>query len=415
MGYHPMSGRALDGRKGAEGLSDLEPREPVLLTVHGAECMPEALEGAQAWLFRHEERKKILMPVFPDGLIVDGSARRTIPDPVLDGCFDSRSPFRPGEGLLLGRTPVDKFAIPMGSYLLILYKEGYHPVRCPVSIGRCADVAQDVTMFRTGEIPKGFVQVPAGTFIFQGDTGNPYSGPKEIRETGDFFLAKFPVTCREYLEFLNDLAAGNPQEAAKRVPRESLNAGFYWPSGAEGRYIIPGAAWLAEAPAETRAMARRLAQSPADWEEDWPVYGVSWEDCMSYAAWRSRRSGIAVCLPHEVMREKSARGTDARLYSMGNHFDATYSNIMESHDGPARPCPVDTFPLDESPYGARGLVGNSTEWCINDVEEGKRRLLRGGSWLVFGMHNRATTRFANPPINVYRNYGFRLSALCVLR
>ena len=38
MGYHPMSGRALDGHTGAEGLPELEPKEPIHLKVHGPDC-----------------------------------------------------------------------------------------------------------------------------------------------------------------------------------------------------------------------------------------------------------------------------------------------------------------------------------------------------------------------------------------
>ena len=32
------------------------------------------------------------------------------------------------------------------------------------------------------------------------------------------------------------------------------------------------------------------------WSEDWPVFGVSWEDLMAFAAWRSR-NGRRYTLP----------------------------------------------------------------------------------------------------------------------
>jgi len=49
-------------------LPELEPKEPIHLKVHGADCITKALEGAEVWLFRYEERRKILLHVFPTGL-----------------------------------------------------------------------------------------------------------------------------------------------------------------------------------------------------------------------------------------------------------------------------------------------------------------------------------------------------------
>jgi formylglycine-generating enzyme required for sulfatase activity len=412
MGYHPISGRALAGHGSAEGLIEIEPKEPVHLKVHGPECKIEGLEGADAWLFRYEERDKILLPLFPKGVRPQSSDGKAIFAAVLDECFADDSPFRPGDGLHLGKTPVGRFAIPMGSYLLILHKEGFHPVRCPVNIGREADEELKVTLFRMGEIPAGFLQVPGGKFIYQGDKGNPFSGPKEIRETDDFFMAKYPVTCAEYLEFLNELADNDPEKASRRRPRESEWAGEYWPIDEDGHIVIPTKERLAEGSERLRKEARRLAHSPIDWEEDWPVFGITWGDSMAYSAWFSAKHEILTALPHEIMCEKATRGTDRRHYPFGNYFDDTYANSIRSHDGPPRPCPVSGFPVDESPYGVKGLCGNSTDWCISDMEGGRRRHLRGGAWVGDAMDLRAAFRGANIPRSAYRCGGLRLVALC---
>jgi len=192
MGFHPFSGRALDGHEGAEGLPNLEPTVPIRLKVHGPECRTEPLEGADVWLFRYEKRKKILVPVFPEGAGMKGAIRQAVPDAILDRCFDRCSPFRPAEGLYIGRTPVARLDLPMGSYLLILHREGFLPVRRPVHIGRLADEEANVTLSREDDVLPGFIYVPGGKFTYQGDKGNKYSGPKEIRETEDFLIAKFP-------------------------------------------------------------------------------------------------------------------------------------------------------------------------------------------------------------------------------
>jgi len=454
MGYHPFSGRDPDEEDGTEDLQEREPRESVRLRVHGPACRTEPIEGADVWLFRFVERRKILVPVFPSG--IDGAAApRGRPDrgqpggsaptpglpptAVLDRLYDPGSPYRPcrgeprvrpntrkdgqeddhqdrpdeGEGLYLGRTPIPKSTIPMGSYLLILHKEGFHPVRCPVCIGRLADEEVDITLYRDGEIPGGFVQVPAGSFVYQGDPENPYSGPREAFASNDFFASVFPVTCAEYASFLNDPAVRDAGEAHPRVPRQS-DKGPYWPRTGDGTVAVPTAAWLGEADEAERKEARRLASSPSDWEEDWPVMGISWEDAIAYASWRREEAGFVFCLPHELMWEKIARGADGRTFPWGNEFDDVFSNSLRSHDGPPRPRPVRSFPIDESPYGVRGLGGNAVEACLNPAEDGRRRLLRGGSWLFMGLRNRATYRRADRPDYVYPNSGVRLFAPAVL-
>jgi serine/threonine protein kinase/formylglycine-generating enzyme required for sulfatase activity len=413
MGYHPFSGRALDGHKGAEGLPELDPKEPVRLKIHSTDCRTEILEGADVWLFKYEERRKIQLPVFPEGIEVEGAARQAIPDSILDRCFDPGSPYRPAEGLNLGKTPVAKFNVPMGSYLLIIHREGFHLVRCPVYIERLADEEMNVTLYRDGEIPEGFIQIPAGHFIYQGDKDNPYSGPKEIKETEDAFIAKYPVTCREYLEFLNDTAGKKPEETANRVPRKAPTAGLYWPKDEEGMYHIPTEKWVSDAPEALGEQALKLENSPIWWNEDWPVFSISWEDLMAYGAWKSMKEGLLFSLPHEIPWEKSARGTDGRFYPWGKEFDATFCNSNQSHEEGMRPTPVDSFPSDESPYGVRGLGGNCRDNVLNDPGEAYPgwRLCRGGSWADSGIHVRSANRAGDTTSNVVHSTGGRLSWL----
>jgi serine/threonine protein kinase len=299
MGYHPFSGRALDGHKSADGMPHLEPKEPLKLKMHGADCKTEALGGAHVRLFRYEEKNKIMVPAFPEG--VECHSPSLPPDAVLRKCFDSDSPYKPKEGLYLGKTPIEKFKIPIGSYLLIIHKDGFNPVRVPVHIERLGEQEINVALYRHEEIPTGFIQVPGGKFIYQGDKD---SDPKEIKDVQDFFIAKYPVTCREYLGFLNDITEKNPKEAAKRVPRESEKSGYYWPKyrrsrklvpggykEKNGKYVIPTKQWLDSAPEEMKKQARRLSHSPIDWAEDWPVLGVSWEDMVAYTVWKTEKTG----------------------------------------------------------------------------------------------------------------------------
>ncbi|MHC5040304.1 MAG: bifunctional serine/threonine-protein kinase/formylglycine-generating enzyme family protein, partial [Planctomycetota bacterium] len=389
MGYHPFSGRALDGRPEAVGLPDLEPKEPLTLTVHGRDCRSTPLEGADVWLYRYEEVDRILIPKRPD--LPEGTPGIP-PDEVLDPLFDSHSPFRPGEGRYLGKTPITPFTIPMGSYLLIVAMPSpkpdpeWFPMRVPVSIARNAEETVEVTLYRREEIPEGFLPIPGGRVTVQGDPTNPYSSKKMALETGDFFLAKFPVTCREYLTFLNALAARDPDQAAKRVPRRSPLAGAYWPCDEEGRYHIPTEAWIAETPQALRDRATKLDMSPLWWEASWPVFGVSWEDLVAYGAWWARQRRCLATLPNEYHWEKAASGADRRVFPWGGEEDGTFYNNYLAFEAGARPTTIETYPKDESPYGVRGLGGNSRDFCLNDPkgEPMELRVARGGYWALAG-------------------------------
>jgi formylglycine-generating enzyme required for sulfatase activity len=402
-GYHMFSGRALDGQEGAEGLPDLEPSGPVRLRVHGPACRTESLQGADVWIFRYEEKEKILLPVLPEG----ADTPSVPPAEVLERLFGADSPHRPSEGLNLGRTPLEGVPLPMGSYLLIAAAPGFHPVRVPIHVERLGDVTLDLTLYREGEIPEGFVQVSGGGFHYQGDRGATFAVAEEQRRTDDFFLARFPATCGEYAAFLNQTAEQDPRAAARRVPRVSEDTGYYWPRGPDGRYAVPTVEWLASIPPEIAAQVAKLKQTDEPWVLEWPVMGISWEDAMSWCAWLSDRSGYLVSLPTDVLWERAARGADRRAFPWGDGWDSTFENSQFSQRGKFTPSPVDSFPVDESPFGVRGLGGNSCDWCLNFVESGKRRHLRGGGWLNTGTSSRLGNRWAYAPNLVSHWRGFR--------
>ncbi len=434
MAYHPISGRILDGHPGAAGLPELEPAGPMRLRIHGAACEAVPLSGADVWLFRFEEKDRMLVPVMPRDVRVEGRGSRvesketglhdSILDPepstldhILNRLFGPDSPFRPKEGLYLGRTPIAPFRLPMGSYMLIVAKagsveysvssvehreerhpldtrhpapdtecshrmDGYAPVRVPVFIGRNADEAVDLTLYGEAEIPSGFVQIPAGRFIFQGDREARDNFYRQIRFTGDLFMSRFPVTCREYLEYLNGVSRTEPEKALRASPRSSEDGGYYWPSGENGTFAIPTAGWMASAPEEQRQKAGRLLLTMADWCEDWPVLGISWEDAMRYGAWRTAETGYLMSLPVDEEWEEAARGADGRYFPFGNYLDASFCNMFLTHEQGIRPMDVDSMPADESPYGVRGLAGNAIDPTLTanpDTMPGWR-IFCGGAW-----------------------------------
>ncbi|MHC5036495.1 MAG: bifunctional serine/threonine-protein kinase/formylglycine-generating enzyme family protein [Planctomycetota bacterium] len=409
--FHPFSGRNIPYDSEGAGLPGQEPSQPLRLRVHGKACTPKALEGAETWLFIFEERDQILLPVCPTSPKFKNHKRGRVPDGILDRCFQPGSPYRPGEGIVLGRTPVKPFTLPMGSYLLILAKDGYRPVRVPVAVRRQAKEVRTVNLYKEEEIPEGFTPISAGTFIFQGDDESPHSRDKAVIHVEDFFLSTFPTTCKAYLDFLNAIAQKDPEGAQKRVPRGAEDSLYLWPRLENGQYIIPTPSWLAGADPAFRELAQKLPHAPKDWGEDWPVMGISWEDNMAFAAWKREKEPFLYRLPVEREWEKAGRGQDGRFFPWGFAFDATFTSMNLSFKDGMTPVPVDAMPKDESPYGVRGLGGNSTDSCMNELSPNQPgwRYFCGGSWGSGVTGVRLTYRIAVVPTAVYPpRFGIRL-------
>jgi serine/threonine protein kinase/formylglycine-generating enzyme required for sulfatase activity len=400
---------------------------------HKEPCERREVAGADVWLFRYEERNRVLIPAFPEGIdagAMPGAEEHTVSDnaalkQAADETFEPTSPYRPERGLYLGKTPIPEFTIPMGSYLLLIGSDTcrggfetrpYVAVRCPVCIAREASVALDVNLYRKDEIPDGFVYVPGGSFTYQGDRENPYSGPRQVKTLPDFFIARHRVTCGEYLEFLNDLARSNPDEALRHSPRESERSGYYWQAKGDEASRLVADETNRDGSSAIFSLPEKGHPGPAKgheggWLPDWPVMNVSWNDAVAYCEWLSKRLGLPVSLPHEEEWEKSARGVDARYFPFGRKFDPSFCNTMGSIKDGQHLVPVSGFPLDESPYGVRGLAGNVQEWCLNDPGGRYKgwRVLRGGAWADTAVNARSTYRKGEAASGVNFGSGFRVA------
>ncbi len=408
-GYHRLSGRLEGGRPESAGLPDLEPASPVRFRVHGPGCRLVPVAGARVWAWQYEERDRLVVPVTPKSH--PGAKSGGGPAPVA-AVFAADSPFRPvGPGVFLGRTPIERCPMPMGSWLLVVDADGFAPQRMPVEVRRCADVRQDVLLFRPGELHANDVPVAPGLFHFQGDSGNPYTISPRDPDLPVFAIARFPVTAREYAEFLNAVSEKDPSAARAAAPRAAPGAPPDWPGPP---FHVPTTAWLAGASPEQRALAHRPGSDCAeDWHEDWPIVGVSWADAMRFAAWKRERDGVAWVLPTEEEWEKAARGVDGRGYVCGEYLDDRWSCLNRSFpDGP-HPAPVGAFPQDESPYGVRGMAGNSQDHCVSVPGPGYQhwRLMRGGAWTATAWRARTSARVGDSPASIARHNGFRLARL----
>jgi serine/threonine protein kinase/formylglycine-generating enzyme required for sulfatase activity len=262
----------------------------------------------------------------------------------------------------LGRTPLHGVELPRGAYLLRLRRHGHLPVNYPVFLERGshwhgtppgANGPAAVRLPREGQLGSDAIYVPAGWGLIGGDQEALASLPRRWVWQDGYVVKKFPVTNRDLLEFLNALVeSGREEEALLAAPRE--RAGTVDQLGA----LIYGR--------DARGRFELRPDSDGDvWSLDWPAVMIDWHGAGAYAAWRRERDGLPWRLPSELEWEKAARGVDGRLYPWGDFLDATYACMRASHRGRWMLQPVDSFPVDESPYGVRGMAGNVGDWCAD--------------------------------------------------
>jgi serine/threonine-protein kinase len=310
---------------------------------------------------------------------------------------------------VLGTTPLNEIAVLHGSYRLRLAAPGRAEVRLPVLIERGGrwdgtppgeDSPRPIVLPPEGELGPNEVYVPAGWTWVGGDPEAGDSLPGRRVWIEGFVIGRFPVTNAEYILFLNDLLdQGREAEALAACPRGQL--------GMEGERI----AFARDARGYFGISLDHLGRPQL---LDAPVTLIDWYGASAYAGWLAARTGKPWRLPNELEREKAARGVDRRLCPAGHHLDARFMRVVESVERSPAVVSVLEDVLDESPYGVRGLGGNTRDYCENAWRregpriEGDRlvreiatgnevRAGRGGAWSSSIEYSRSATRFGNPP------------------
>ncbi|MBK7757774.1 MAG: SUMF1/EgtB/PvdO family nonheme iron enzyme [Deltaproteobacteria bacterium] len=327
----------------------------------------------------------------------------------------------------VGPSPVRELELPLGSYLFTLSAPDRCSVRVPVALRRLerwdgvppwAVDALPLRLPPAGVLADDDVFVSSGWFLSGGDPDSPSSLPSRRLWADGFVIKRDPITNREYLDYLNELVLdGLVDEAERAVPRERGSPGEpIYGRGADGRY-------------------RLKPDKDGDiWHLEWPVCMVNWTQARRYAAWRAQREALPWRLPTELEWEKAARGVDGRFFPWGDHLDPSFCCMSRSHLGRPLPALVSDFPLDESPYGVRGLAGNMRDWCLDLVNaegqalqepvtdervvipkipeltpEGVFAVTRGGSWMATERNTRSAARSTIRLGAIADSIGFRLA------
>ncbi|MGB7990722.1 MAG: SUMF1/EgtB/PvdO family nonheme iron enzyme [Candidatus Methylophosphatis roskildensis] len=233
---------------------------------------------------------------------------------------------------------------------------------------------------RPDEVPDiVWCDVPSGTVRLQ-DADGEFAVER-------FFIAKYPVTYRQYKAFLDDPQGyANKKRWWKGLTREKEPGEQYRPTG------------------------------------NCPAENVSWHDAVAYCRWLSERLGYQVRLPTESEWQQAASGGRPEYeYPWGSEWIEACANTNESRL--SRTAAVGMYPGGASVQGVFDLSGNVWEWCLNkydapnDTTPGgdARRVVRGGSWNNYREDARCASRVDSHPGHRGVGFGFRLVCVSPIR
>jgi iron(II)-dependent oxidoreductase len=252
------------------------------------------------------------------------------------------------------------------------------------------------------------VRVPAGRYPVGNDEHAPYDNehPRHEVEVRGFAIDRFPVTCGQYLEFIDDGGYG-------RIDLWSP-AGWEWHE--ETDILAPmhwrhdGGGWVTD---------RFGHIVPV--ELDHPVVHVSYHEAEAYCRWARRR------LPTEFEWEVAAAWDPAagsqRRYPWGdNEPTPELCNIEQRMFGTG---PIGAYPRGASAFGCEQMLGDVYEWTSSEFRAypgfvsfpypqysevffgDEYKVLRGASWATCPRVARCTFRNWDYPIRRQIFAGFR--------
>jgi formylglycine-generating enzyme required for sulfatase activity len=218
-------------------------------------------------------------------------------------------------------------------------------------------VQRTIEMPRRGSVPRGFVYVATNRPVLGGEAANSFA--RRVLPVPGFLIAQEETSMGEYSDFLRFLVrSGKAGEARARAPRDGSNT------------LAPMSTSGELSPADAGDREAFLKS---------PVRGVSYNDALAYAEWRSRRDRVPYRLPSEIEWETACRGTDGRVFAWGNK--------------PAPGVAIETLSgttdwdwrryKDESPAGAHHMSGSVAEWTASIFDAQKRggeHSVRGNAW-----------------------------------
>lgn len=245
------------------------------------------------------------------------------------------------------------------------------------------------------------IHVEGGTFIMGNNSGNADEQPVHKVSVNSFFIGKFEVTNKDFKKFIDATAYITDAEQPDTVKLKN---------GLPPRGIHNGS-WKVD----SKGMPTPLADSMK------PVGNISWFDAVAYLKWLSKETGQEFRLPTEAEWEFAAKGgvkSKGYQYAGGNNLKEVAWYLenagYKSHNiGLKLPNELDIY----------DMAGNAREWCSDwygesyykvspaenpaGPDNGKNRVLRGGSWGSEKGRMRISYRNEAYPYNSALDFGFR--------
>ncbi len=257
----------------------------------------------------------------------------------------------------------------------------------------------------TGGMPSNMIFISGGTFQMGSNDAEADNNEKPVHSVsvGSFYLSKYEVTVKEYLQFVNETNGDAPVWKKKNYKYDEM-------VGLGENYNKLGNALTSEHN---------------------PIVGITWNDAVAYCVWLSKKTGKSYRLPTEAEWEYAAGGGDfaksTRTKWAGTSIEVQLQKFSNSAgtnglDSYKYTAPVGSFQPNN--LGLYDMSGNVWEWCTDNFEEyssgqkkkstglikGLRHIVRGGSWEEKAVHCRVADRSKFPPTSCSTTIGFRVAA-----
>ncbi len=247
----------------------------------------------------------------------------------------------------------------------------------------------------------GMVYVKGSIYQIGSNSGEKDEAPIHSVRVNDFYIGRYEVTIKEYLEFMNE-----------------MNLSSY--GSLDGHELID--VEDPDCPIEYVDGKFQFRTSKYAHSELCPIVEVSWQGAVEYCKWLSGYTGESFRLPTEAEWQYAARGgleTEGFLYSGSDDITevAWYAlnagNILHEV-GKKKP----------NELGIYDMSGNAWEWCHDWYKKdyyqhmgfdnpqgpgrGFRRVIQGGSVSNSADRCRSTARYNSSPASRTWTNGFRV-------
>jgi eukaryotic-like serine/threonine-protein kinase len=345
---------------------------------------------------------------------------------------DRGSPLTPEPLSIHAVTPAS-VRLPPGSYRLTLESAGHTPVLIPLVVERSETLQVEISLPKIGEIPPGFIYIPAGRFLF-GATGDDNmrrsyfsNQPLHHVTTGPYLIAENETTYADYIPFLDSLGA---QEQLERMPDNTTDLQPYNTTEFHRRgntlhkrnnrwelTIYAGDKTYVASRGELLTYPERSERARVDWT-NFPIGGLDLVDVAAYLRWldnTGRLPGARLCNEHEW--ERASRGADGRIYPHGVTLASSDANFNETYNRKADsmgPDPVGSYPQSRSPFGIHDATGNIFEFTTSPFDA-KTYIARGGAYYFDRITGQLVNRYQIDESFSDTSFGLRVCASFPLR